>query len=474
MNANLIPTSWLKLLALGSLALLSACERPPMDTVQHGYRGTGMAQIYNPRIMEGVIEANLAPPSQPAAPTDGPKAGEVYQNVKVLGDLSVGEFTQLMVSMTAWVSPEKGCAHCHNPANFADDSLYTKLVARKMVQMTQTINSQWKNHVSTTGVTCFTCHRGQPVPGFVWFKPDVQAKGADFIGNKMGQNAPASSVKLASLPNDPFSPYLLGSDPIRVQATQALPGEHVASIASTEKTYGLMTHMSASLGVNCTYCHTTQSFSKWEGGPPQRMTAYHGIRMVREINNAFLVPLTETFPANRKGELGDVAKANCATCHQGAYKPLFGAPMLKEHPGLASLRTAFEKAPVPAAAAPADGVPADAAAAPAADLSAALPAKLLFDVGKDGLTDDAKKVIADAARLLVGAPEVKVTVSGFADRSGNVNSNMELSKRRAFAVRDALKAAGVAEDRIELKKPELAVAGASADARRVEINAVKP
>ena len=69
---------------------------------------------------------------------------------------------------------------------------------------------------------------------------------------------------------------------------------------------------------------------------------------------------------------------------------------------------------------------------------------------------------------------MKVTISGFADQRGNVNANMELSKRRAFAVRDALKAAGVAEDRIELKKPEMAVGGGDADDRRVEINAVKP
>lgn len=36
-----------------------------------------------------------------------------------------------------------------------------------------------------------------------------------------------------------------------------------------------------------------------------------------------LVPLTDTFPANRHGTGGDVAKVNCATCHQGAHKPLF-------------------------------------------------------------------------------------------------------------------------------------------------------
>ena len=52
----------------------------------------------------------------------------------------------------------------------ADDSLYQKKVARRMLQMTQHINESWKdNHVGGTGVTCFTCHRGQPVPAHVWF-----------------------------------------------------------------------------------------------------------------------------------------------------------------------------------------------------------------------------------------------------------------------------------------------------------------
>ena len=40
---------WLRVAALASLTLLAACERPPMETVQHGYRGTGMVQVYNPR-----------------------------------------------------------------------------------------------------------------------------------------------------------------------------------------------------------------------------------------------------------------------------------------------------------------------------------------------------------------------------------------------------------------------------------------
>ena len=448
---------WVTAMALGALTLLTACERPPMDSVQHGYRGTGMVQVYNPRLMANVIEDNVVPASLPPASADGPKAGDVYQNVKVLGDLSVGEFTRLMVSMTAWVSPEKGCAYCHNAGNFADDSLYTKIVARKMVQMTQTINSKWQDHVAQTGVTCYTCHRGQPVPKFVWFTANSQPQGSNFIGDKAGQNTPTKATNYATLPYDPFTPYLLGAEPIRVNGPTALPSGNTSSIQQTEKTYSLMNHMSSSLGVNCTFCHNTNAFQSWDGAPPQRATAYYGIRMARALNNDYMKPLTDTFPAERKGELGDVAKLNCATCHQGAYKPLFGQSMLKDHPELATLRAAFVKAP--AVLAPSD---------------AALPAKVLFEVGQDGLTDTARQVIADAAKLIAAQPGAKVSLSGFADKTGNADKNLELAKQRALAVRDALKAAGVSEDRIEMKKPEFTVGGLEADARRVEINAATP
>jgi photosynthetic reaction center cytochrome c subunit len=64
--------------------------------------------------------------------------------------------------------------------------------------------------------------------------------------------------------------------------------------------------------------------------------AWHGIRMARDVNNQYIAPLTEVFPANRKGVLGDLAKVNCATCHQGVNKPLLGTSMLKDYPSLAS------------------------------------------------------------------------------------------------------------------------------------------
>ncbi len=322
---------------LSAVLLLTACERPFQDSVQHGYRGTGMVQVYNPRLLEVKTEANQAPVALPPAPGEGPKAGQTYKNVKVLGDLSVSQFNRLMASMATWVAPnDGGCVYCHNPANFADDEKYTKVVARRMLQMTQYINSEWKTHVADTGVTCYTCHRGQPVPNALWFKSNHQPYGSNFMGDKAGQNEPAKAVNLSSLPNDPFSPFLLEAQNIRVNGPTALPTGNRQSIKQAEWTYGLMTHMSTALGVNCTYCHNSRSFQSWENSPPQRATAWHGIRMARELNTGYMESLTDVFPEHRKGELGDVAKVNCATCHQGAYKPLNGAKMLKDFPELAA------------------------------------------------------------------------------------------------------------------------------------------
>jgi photosynthetic reaction center cytochrome c subunit len=305
-----------------------------MDSVQRGYRGTGMLQVYNPRIIEEKLDNNTAPVPLPAAPTDGPKSALVFKNVKVLGDLSVAQFTRLMASMVTWVAPNEGCAYCHDVANFADDSKYTKVVARRMLEMTRTVNSQWKAHVAGTGVTCYTCHRGNAIPQQVWYRSNPQPYGANFIGDKAGQNSPDPAVNLSSLPNDPFTPYLLGKEDIRVNGPTPLPSGNRHSIKQAEWTYGLMVHTSQALGVNCTYCHNTRSFQEWEGAPPQRAVAWYGIRMARALNNEYLEPLADTFPAHRKGALGDVAKANCATCHQGAYKPLNGTPMVADYPEL--------------------------------------------------------------------------------------------------------------------------------------------
>ncbi len=321
-------------LALLTFAMLLNFERPPLETVQRGYRGTAMETNYNPRELKTYLANNAVPVSLPNPGPAGPKASAVYKNVQVLQNISVGQFTRLMVSITQWVSPKQGCAYCHNVANMAEDSVYTKVVARRMIQMVQHVNADWQPHVAATGVTCYTCHRGNPVPNNIWFS---DAGPSQFMGaaeTNVGKNIASPQINNSSLPYDPFTPFLENAADIRVQGTEALPANNLHSIKQTEWTYALMIHFSQSLGVNCTYCHNSRSFGDWEQSTPQRVTAWHGIGMVRDVNNEYLNSLQGVFPAVRLGKQGDVAKVGCATCHQGVFKPLYGVSMAKNFPEL--------------------------------------------------------------------------------------------------------------------------------------------
>ena len=388
----------LKLLLASTAALLTAgCERPPIAVSQTGFRGTAMEQVYNPRTLATQASVNKAPAVADAiVDVPGtPRAGAIYQNVKVLGDLSVGEFARTMSAITEWVAPQQGCNYCHIAGNFADDSVYTKVVARKMLQMTQKINSDWKTHVAETGVTCYTCHRGNNIPKEVWFAPPAQKSAGGNLGNDAGQNRAAKSVGLSSLPYDPFTPYFLDNKPIRVNGKEALAMTGTAANRSSTKqaefTYATMMHWSTALGVNCTYCHNTQAFAEWgANATPQRATAWYGIRMARELNNEYMVPITNVFPASRLGPTGDVAKANCATCHQGAYKPLYGAAMAKHYPALYAPAKPVDPA---APALPQAGVPA------AVPVKPEVKAQTTGDIKPDGKAPT--QVSANKAEVLV-------------------------------------------------------------------------
>ena len=343
--------------AAGALLTLAGCELGPKDSTQTGYRGTGLDQIVD---RSNVKAASVIPAeAYPLPPDGGGSAGAAYQNVKVLGGMSKDRFDHMMAQITQWVAPPaEGCNYCHNPANLASDEKYTKVAARRMLQMTQAINSKWSTHVKQTGVTCYTCHRGNAVPEYKWAMAEGTPEPGTIRGNRHGQNSPNPNVGYASLPYDPFAGYLNGNAQIRVASDTALPtAAHKVSIKDAEKTYGLMMHISSALGVNCTYCHNSQSFRAWNLSSAQRGTAYYGIRMVRDINEQYITSLTPIFPANRKGPHGDPYKVNCTTCHQGQSKPLGGQSMIAQAPWLASS---------PAQAAIPEGGPAAATAVPQA------------------------------------------------------------------------------------------------------------
>jgi photosynthetic reaction center cytochrome c subunit len=321
-------------LLVAGFGLLCGCERPPMEAVQSGYRGLGMEEVINPRIDAAKYAKNELPAVIPAAPAEGPPASSVYKNIEVLKDLNVAQFTRVMLAITQWVAPpDQSCNYCH-ASDMASDEKYTKVVARRMLQMVRHVNTDWKTHVAETGVTCYTCHRGNAVPKNVWFTNPGESATSGLIAGNAGKNMPSTVAGLSSLPYDPYTRFLLGDANIRVISEDALPDGNRSSIKMTDSTYALMISISQALGVNCVYCHNSRSFAVWDASTPKRTTAWYGIRMVRDLNNDYLVPLTSTFPTHRLGVLGDVAKVNCATCHQGVFKPLYGESMAKDYPEL--------------------------------------------------------------------------------------------------------------------------------------------
>jgi len=95
--------------------------------------------------------------------------------------------------------------------------------------------------------------------------------------------------------------------------------------------------------------------------------------------------------------------------------------------------------------------------------------KFYFASGKADLAGGANDALADVAKGVVAGK--KAVVSGFTDATGDAAVNEAIAKERATAVSIALKAAGVAEDKIELRKPAvLTGSGGNAEARRVEVS----
>jgi photosynthetic reaction center cytochrome c subunit len=329
-------------------------QRPPVDVISTGAPGVGMQILYNPDKLSAQLAQNKAPPALPQI-NAGPLASTVYKNVQVLGGISTGAFTRIMVSMTAWVAPKQGCTYCHQAGNFASDAKYTKVVARRMLQMTIAVNTQYQDHVGNVGVTCYTCHRGQNNPSQVWFTGVTPGSAPGLAEQDMGAGLPTANADGSSLPADPFTPFLLNADPIRVNANTALPMGDRSSVKQTEWTYALMMHYSTALGVGCEFCHNSRAINDWSESTPQRVTAYYAEGMLRDLNRNYMVPLTGVFPAALKGPTGDVAKINCATCHQGVYKPLFGAAMASGFPALEGVGTSAGNVTPAAAMAPMGG-----------------------------------------------------------------------------------------------------------------------
>lgn len=307
---------WLGAASILSFLSMTACSSDAgVDTVQVGYRGTAMAQVYSREATMARYRSVAAAMPKPAPPAEAMPAGPLpWQNVQVLYDVSVVELLRTMEAMATWVggSPTN-CAFCHwvdqpwSDTTQTGQPLYRKITARRMLQMVRNINGRHQAHVKNTGVTCYTCHLGKALPNGLWFYDS---------------------------PNDYLRHYL-DRDGARVVTQGVAPTPiNRSSIKQAEWTYALMLSQSQSLGVNCTYCHNSRQFASWREAPPQRVVAYAGIMMLRDLNTHYLSPLNTVLPAQRLGAMGDAPKAQCVTCHNGNYKPLFGRQLAIEYPAL--------------------------------------------------------------------------------------------------------------------------------------------
>lgn len=94
--------------------------------------------------------------------------------------------------------------------------------------------------------------------------------------------------------------------------------------------------------------------------------------------------------------------------------------------------------------------------------------KFYFAMGRADLAAGANEALASVVQGVAAGRQAQI--SGFHDATGDAAINAKLAKQRALAVLEALKALGVAQDKVELKKPEATLAsGSDAQARRVEV-----
>ena len=90
-------------------------------------------------------------------------------SVKVLTGLLAPQFQEEMNFITQALGVT--CGTCHVRGNFASDEKPEKLTARRMLEMTKGVNTQFfpdhkpKDGESVLGrVTCYTCHQGEQKP----------------------------------------------------------------------------------------------------------------------------------------------------------------------------------------------------------------------------------------------------------------------------------------------------------------------
>jgi cytochrome c oxidase subunit II len=321
------------------------------------------------------------------------------------------------------------------------------------------------------------------IPGFVrdtWFKAEKVGTFRGFCTELCGKEHAFMPVVVEVLSTDDYAKW------VDAQKKKMAAGQD-----DPNKTYTmaeLMERGGKVYAANCAVCHQPTgkgagAFPALDGSKVANGAIAEHVSIVLKGKNAMPswaptlndveIASVVTFERNSWGNhTGDVLQPKQVADARNGKLPE-GGNHLADTGAAASGAAASGAAASEASGAQAAGAQAASAGSESAGASqAALPASVYFDTGKSTLPADAKAAVEAASAYAKAHPDAKFTLSGFTDASGSADTNAKLAKSRAEAVRDALKAAGIAEDHIILKKPETITGGGDAkEARRVEISA---
>ncbi|MEX3669648.1 cytochrome c oxidase subunit II [Paraburkholderia phenoliruptrix] len=316
------------------------------------------------------------------------------------------------------------------------------------------------------------------IPGFVrdtWFKAEKVGTFRGFCTELCGKEHAFMPVVVEVLSTDDYAKW------VDAQKKKMAAGQD-----DPNKTYTLAELMERGgkvYAANCAVCHQPTgkgagAFPALDGSKIANGPIAEHVSLVLKGKNAMPswaptlndveIASVVTFERNSWGNhTGDILQPKQVADARNGKLPEGGNHLADA--GAAASDASGAQAPSGAAASEASGAQ---AAATGSEGAAALPASVYFETGKSTLPADAKAAVEAAAAYAKAHPDAKFALSGFTDATGSADTNAKLAKSRAEAVRDALKAAGIAEDHIILKKPETITGGSDAkEARRVQISA---
>jgi photosynthetic reaction center cytochrome c subunit len=133
------------------------------------YTGTAISEHADDANASAFSQADAAPGDQERALAEVRKfigdrgtepAEKIFRHIEVLKGKPASRLPGMMAALTGLLGVR--CSHCHVPGRWESEEKHAKQVAREQFAMQATINSRYFR--GENKITCWTCHRGQPVP----------------------------------------------------------------------------------------------------------------------------------------------------------------------------------------------------------------------------------------------------------------------------------------------------------------------